>query len=566
MRRGTRGGAEAGGTSHATSGSARGRWLLTALALAAAAGCSRGGGGPTARTMGDTGALHGVALVVGAELGDWSLLAIPRDGGKATSRDVSDPTHVLWTGTTDLPASREVHVLEGPTVVLRTDQGGVYRYDPSIDSLEAVGHVGTGARWGAWSSYGSYVDSASGRVLEIGPEDSWEFRLSGRPSWASPVEDGGLAVLGAGSSRGTVWLVSRGDSAPSSRTAPGFGAPGLTTAWGKRVVLSALDRRSLKVLAVPSLTDAEDIGLGGAMSAVAASPSSHDIYAALSDPPRVVAVNRFTRDAKVLAGLDAAVTDLRPAVLGGFLLGRATSGIDWIPLAGGSSRRARGDWRGDLPLGTPAGLVLLSRGDTLLEWRPQADADPRPVDAPAGDWWAAVRWNPAPPPVRMTSVSGDTTGAADSALMEPPVVGGAPAPTDTGTTRMAGRPEGAATDSAASSGVAPVASAGGARPDSTRRGQGSELHPEPGIYAIVTSAQAESGVRKLLSGLSEAGYPTALQRYLDDAGQAWYRGMVGPFPSREEAEAAARQLRRERSLKVWVTEIRPGTLSPETSP
>ena len=100
-------------------------------------------------------------------------------------------------------------------------------------------------------------------------------------------------------------------------------------------------------------------------------------------------------------------------------------------------------------------------------------------------------------------------------------------------------------------------------PPDTGRGATPDLHPEAGIYAIVTSAQSISGVRTLLAGLAEAGYPTAIQRYLDDAGQVWYRGMVGPYPSRDAAESAARQLRRERSLKVWVTEIRPGSLSSE---
>jgi cell division septation protein DedD len=530
------------------------------LALAVVvSGCGGGGGGPTSRAPGDTTDLHGVSLVVGYEVTEWSLVAVPSDGGLATSRDVADPARVLWTGSTELPASRDVHVLEGPTLVLRTDSGSVLRYDPVTDSLETVGSVDPEARWSGWGAYGAYVDSASGRILEIGPDGAWQYTLSGAPTWATPVEDGGLAVLGAGTSqRGSVWLVSRGDSTPSSRAGPGYGAPGLITAWGRRIVLTAADRRSLRVLTVPSLAPAEDIPLDGTLSALVASPSSHDLYAALSAPARVVAVNRFSRDARVLARPDGALTELRAAVLGQFLLGRQGSRVEWIPLAGGSPRGVGADWREDLPMGTPAGRVLLSRGDSLMLWDPGAGADPEAVEAPGDAWWMAVRWNPAPPPVRL-SRAGD-----DSATMAGPVglpdSAGPPVVADSGVVAPAGAAvagtEGAAASDSMAGGAGPVDSVAG-----SRRG---DMHPEAGIYAIVASARAVSGVRNLLDQLSAAGYPTAIQRYLDDAGHVWYRGMVGPYPSRDAAEAAARQLRRERSLKVWVTEIRPGSLAPES--
>jgi len=38
----------------------------------------------------------------------------------------------------------------------------------------------------------------------------------------------------------------------------------------------------------------------------------------------------------------------------------------------------------------------------------------------------------------------------------------------------------------------------------------------------------------------------------------WYRALVGPYPARLGADAAARQLRRERSLDAWVTELTAG--------
>jgi cell division septation protein DedD len=79
--------------------------------------------------------------------------------------------------------------------------------------------------------------------------------------------------------------------------------------------------------------------------------------------------------------------------------------------------------------------------------------------------------------------------------------------------------------------------------------------PPPGFYAIVGSARQSEGIRSLTASLEDAGFLTQVHRFRDEAGRTWYRGLVGPFVSRSEAEAASRQLLRERRLEAWVTEI-----------
>ena len=79
--------------------------------------------------------------------------------------------------------------------------------------------------------------------------------------------------------------------------------------------------------------------------------------------------------------------------------------------------------------------------------------------------------------------------------------------------------------------------------------------PPPGFYAIVGSARQAEGIRDLVRSLEESGFATQVQRFPDEAGRTWTRGLVGPYRSRSEAEAAARQLLRERRLEAWVTEI-----------
>ena len=76
-----------------------------------------------------------------------------------------------------------------------------------------------------------------------------------------------------------------------------------------------------------------------------------------------------------------------------------------------------------------------------------------------------------------------------------------------------------------------------------------------GYYAIVGSARQRDGIDALVQDLGAAGFPVQVQSITDLAGENWFRGLVGPFATRAEADAAARQLQRERQLQSWVTGI-----------
>ena len=74
----------------------------------------------------------------------------------------------------------------------------------------------------------------------------------------------------------------------------------------------------------------------------------------------------------------------------------------------------------------------------------------------------------------------------------------------------------------------------------------------PGYYAIVGSARQRAGIDALVTELQSAGFPVQVQTTRDRAAEIWYRGLIGPYATRAEAEAAARQLQRERQLQSWV--------------
>lgn len=500
--------------------------LLLAAALAAA-GCREG---PERASEGPGGApdVEGAELLAGAGPARWSLLTVPLGGGVARARALDEPGRVVWEGRTELPPSREVRLVEGPAVLLLSADGTVRRYDPRGDRLTRVGSVAEGARWSGWDRYGLWVEPDRSSLLEVGPEGSWRYELAARPTWATPVEDGRVAAVVESGGGEALWLVGRGENEPQARARNGFSPPGLVTAWGRRLVLPAGE--ALRFFAVPSLTASGEVAVGGPVTALAASPSSHELYVGVDDPPGLVRVARFAMQSDEMVDLPRPARALRPAVLGGAVLVHDGGAPLVVPVGGGDTARTAGRWREDLPLALPDGRVVVLRDDGPAVWSPGGRV--ASLDVPAERRWAAVRWNPAPPPVVADRVSGE-------------------APAETARSARGGVDTGADTAGVVAAPAADTVAA----PDPEA--------PPPGFYAVMSAARDPDGVYDLLGRLASAGYPTQIQVRRDDAGRRWYRALVGPYEERSGAEAAARQLRRERGASAWVTEIRAGATTEE---
>lgn len=490
--------------------------LTLAATAAAAAGCGGGDRGAGEARRGPP-ELEGTVRVV-TSLERWSLLAVPRDGGTVQARSVTDPSRVLWEGDTALPPVGEIHLLDGPLLIVRTREGTVLRYDPRADELETVESVPSGSAWSAWDGYGVFRPPSGEGLVEIGPEGSWRYTPQATPLWAAPVESGRLAALVETEGERQIWLLARGSDEAEATASDDFRAPGLSMAWGRRLALAA--ERGLSILDVPSLSDAGRVELPGTPAVLAASPSSHELYAGIGDPSSIVRISRFTGRSERMTRLPRSPQAIRPAVLGDFLLVDDGGEPLLVPLDGSATERLAGGWRDDLPLGLPDGRVLLASEGSLRLHVPGSDSSAT-VDAPAGRWWGAVPWNPNPPrPVARSAPPETGPGAAAARDSAPGGPGGAPT----------------------------------ARSDTA--GAGPEVEEPPsGFYAVVTAARDPEGVRRLLASLRSAGYPTELQLHTDDAGRTWYRGLVGRYATREAAEAVARQLERERDLNAWITEI-----------
>lgn len=467
------------------------------------------------------------ALVVGSAAAEWGLLTIPRRGGTADLRPVTDPDSIVWNGTAELPVATGLWPVGAAAVVLRDEDDRLLRYDPVTDDVTELAELSADARpSGRTSAAIAFVDSAGRFVWEVGADYVHGHELSEPAAWAGPI-DGGIAVLAAGDS-GTLRLLHRADTAAAVEIAGAGRPPALVTAWGRRVVVTGPSGRSVRIYSVdgePGLVGEAEVG--GTIRTIEASPSSHEIYAALESPARIERISRFSLESEVVTELPAPAEAIRPGLFGGSLLVHTPRGPARIRTGANSVDLLAGSWRTDLPLGLPGDLsiVLVDDAARLVS---VADSGGVLLAEGAPRWWVPLRFNPA----------ADRDEVLREALDELGAEAGAPG----------GREEAVGEDTE-------TARAEDLEMPEIERDAAAAQEGPPGYYAIVASTRQRAGVESLLGSLSEAGYPTRIQTYPDEAGEVWHRGLVGPFPSRARAQAAARQLLRERDLQAWVTEI-----------
>ena len=416
---------------------------------------------------------------------------------------------MVWTGSIDLPVIQDLRPLGDLMVVLLGENGRVFRYDPIVDQLDQLARLSPDAVFGDRTvSAVAMIDSDNQVVHEFTVDNATEFPVNGPVVWASPV-DGGLAVL-TDTDPPRLILTRRTDAEVVLDVESG-GRTALVTAWGQRVVLVGPDGHSLQIYAADDGSLVGEADVGGSVRALTASPSSHEVYASIDDPPRLVVVNRFSLSVREFEVSTDPIEELRPGLFGGSLVVRTADGIGQIESGNEVLRQLSGTWRSDLPLGLSSDRAIVLDDDEAHLLTPGSVAG-TVLSGGAPAWWVPLRWNPAvvivmDQPVEITPPEAQTdAGAAQNSEADSP----------TNLNSETGR---------------------------------------AGHYAIVVSARQRSGVADLLASLAEAGYPTRLQQFPDEAGSTWFRGLVGPYPTRGRAQAAARQLQREHGLQAWVTEL-----------
>jgi DNA-binding beta-propeller fold protein YncE len=225
------------------------------------------------------------------------------------------------------------------------------------------------------------------------------------------------------------------------------------------------------------------VKLADAPRALAFSPSGHRIYVARRNAPGLAVIDRYERKEIDGVALPGSVAALRLDPLGRWLLARPTVGDSaWIVDL--PIKRHTGivptQWQPDLPAISPDGALLYRRGTDVVAARPDSLTEIGKVTNGVADLWVLTSWLPRGVPATVAS-----TTAADSTIS-----GGAEGP----------------------------------------------------LYVQVSTSQNPEWSGHLADDLTRAGLAARVlpPQHPDDG----YRVVLGPYATRDQAEAIGRRLGR----------------------
>jgi len=513
-----------------------------ALALVLVASCRGGEHRPPARSTEST-----TVSSASANGPDQLVLRFPRSGGVARAYAYPRVDSLVWSASGKTPIlARLLGFDDGAGSVLGEDEkGGVVRIDlrrgdvtrdPASKLSDLVSADGSAA----------FGIGADGSVTRLTPAGSWTFKPPAPARDVIPQPDGTMLVL-ANRGLGTiVWLV----HPPDDRIADSVLLPrvskAIRTPAGDRVYfpvdsgLVGVRGRDLQI--VPS------IKLPRKPHAVVTSPSGDRIYVAADSSNELLVIDRYTGNVSTRVALPSPALALRMDPTGRYVLARASAG-DTAYVISVSNDRMIGAvatvWRPDLPAVAPNGWLALVRGKDVVLVDAETLATRRTVTGGATDDWMFITWNGFRPRAAsldqpVTFESGDSVQRDTS---ENPFSGATPhagdtLEADTTAAPPKARPAGA---SAAAPNGAPGAPPAHAAPSGLAPRVASDSGaPKPSGFTVQFAAlRAQDAANDILHQVHVTGATPRLVTTTHD-GVTIYRVVIGPYPTREEAERIAR--------------------------
>lgn len=458
---------------------------------------------------------------------DALVLRIARKGGAARVYAYPRLDTVVWrAGAAPVPAR----------ILAFDDEAGEIAYVDTrglparIDFRQGGGGTVSRAKLTAITSTdGSaiYAIAADGTVQRYAQSGTWSWTPPLPPRALFPQTDGSLLVLAARRSGSLVWRL----HPPSTDVLDSVVLPAvdrtLRTQVGDRLYLGA--DRELTGVRTRTMERVASITLDGAIEQLAATPSGDRVFVVTKGDSAIHVVDRYRERVSGEIALARHVAELRMDPLGRYLLARPEGQDSAVVIALGTSRvvgTVGTDWRSDLPFVAPDGAIAVAQGaDVALvdgeTLRPRAT-----IRGGAADFWYPFRWTGFRPraasldrPVEFAGPSDSARAAMDSAAAA------------------------AAADSIApAAGTAPApASAVPGRDSVSRRPSGWTVS----FAALLAADKAHELAARIRVGDEQARVITAMR-----GGSAIYRVVLGPYPTREEAERVGRASR----SAYWVYE------------
>jgi len=496
---------------------------LIALALVLAA-CGRA-------DRRDPGAANDAPSATTAQGPDPIVLRVPRGGGTARAYAYPRLDSVVWRSTGAVPALARVLAFdhEGGLLAYVDAKGLPGRLDLRVGTTQGASKVKLASLSSA-DGYGIY-GVTKGEVSRLTPTDirPWSYAPPAEAREVFPEPDGSLLVAASRNEKTVVWRL----RPPEKRVLDSVVLPptgrGVSTPVGDRVYFTVegglIGIRSRDLSLVPA------VDFSAPVRALAPTPSGDRLYVVTDSSTSISIVDRYTDRVGGTIALPGPARDLRMDPLGRYVLARPADGDSAWVIAVGTDRligSVRTEWRPDLPFVAPDGAVVLASGGDVALVDGETLRRTRRVAGGAKDFWHLILWNGFRP--RAAGLDEPVTFRTEAPPDTAP-----PAPIDT--TVAAGN-DGSTAPPAPE---APPAANPAPQADAPK-----------GFLVQFAAVRSEATARATAAPIELDGQRARVITTETD-GTTIYRVVLGPYPTRRDAEQAGRRTGRD----YWVYEGTP---------
>jgi hypothetical protein len=465
---------------------------------------------------------------------DRLLLRFARAGGPVRAFAYPNVDSLVWTSRSTVPAVTRILGFD-------SDAGSVAAIDTKGVPLRVDLRTGDVAR--ETNAKLSYVASQDGNAIygvaidgtirRLTPEGEWRFKPPASPRELFPQSDGGLLVVAEARNGTTVWRMHPPQESLVDTARLPLAQRAIGTPLGDRLYFTVdsglIGVRARDLAPVPSVRVPQRI------RAAITTPSGDRIYLLTAGSADLIVVDRYAEEIAARITLPDTSRELRMDPTGRFVLARAAKQDSmWVVAVATDTLigRVATGWREDLPLVTPDGALALLRGNDVVLVDTETLETTRRVTGGGRDVWHFIEWNGFRP---------------RSASLDEPVQfeGMDTAPADSG-------------DTLDPFAVTPSPDSLTPRPDSVGVPQRDTTPPppppvtSPGFTVQFAALRAEQAAVAAASEI-EADGQRAHVVHTTQGGLDIWRVVLGPYPTREAAEQAARRTGR----SYWIYEGRP---------
>jgi len=466
---------------------------------------------------------------------DALVLRLPHTGGTPRVYSYTHLDSVIWSGARNGPAVDRVLAFDADAgaVVFVDDQDRPARIDFRLGEAD---RIALSPLLGAVSEDGSAVYGLDEKdnVLRLTPSGNWTYK-GPRPARAVfPQREGTAIVVGGRGPQTTAWKLFPPDSRIIDSTSFPATWRTLPEQVGDRLYL--IVDSGLVSLATRTLDWNPPVLFREPIAAAVSSPSGDRVFVANTGSAVLSVVDRYRNAVTDHIDLPGPAGDLRVDPLGRYLLARiADRDSAWVVAIGtghvlGAVATA---WRPDLPFVGPDGAIALLQGNDVTFVDGETLRPARRVGGGGDDVWFEFRWNGFRPRASSLDVPVSfNLAAADSART--------------------------AIDAAAADSAARAAQGQLQTADSTARRAGrvppaeSTAGAPVGYLVSFAALLSESRAGDLAAQITVEGQKARIVATQRD-GTSIYRVVLGPYPTRDEAERVGRASQH----TYWVYEATP---------